>query len=574
MTTLIAVFIVSMVLALILTPLAAKAAKKLGVLDFPSERKVHQKAVPRAGGLAIYLSFYLSFVPMLLLGTKLLDFFYSDVRLIYVVAGAGIIFLLGLIDDIWGVRANTKILVQVFSALVAYMGGIQIHALQIPMFAVLDLGWLSLPATVLWVLLVVNAVNLIDGLDGLATGVTFFVCMVLIILCVMIHEQLKVAILLASLAGSTLGFLRYNFNPASIFLGDSGSYFLGYMLATLSMFGSIKGHAAVAILIPMIALGIPLMDTIWSSIRRFIRGQRIFKPDMDHFHHRLIKIGFSHRRAVLLLYGFTVLMGTVALLMVQASDQRSALLLFLVGAIVIFGIRKLGYLEYLAMDKIMGWVNDITDEMGFNRDRRTFLAQQIDISQSQSLDEFWKRLIEAAQLIGLDYIELKLGPRAFFIEPGERYVWHSEQGKGMDLSSVDLCRTMYISLPLDYRSFQFGTLVLAMNLSSCYEFSTQILRRIEHLRRTTVQTISRLAMQAKMQDEKTGGQRSAVGDQKSAARDQRAEDGGQTSEVGGQGSAVGDLTQVSGFGKEFHPGGTAADGYKANGKKGKVSRKR
>ncbi|RJR31561.1 MAG: undecaprenyl/decaprenyl-phosphate alpha-N-acetylglucosaminyl 1-phosphate transferase [Desulfobacteraceae bacterium] len=495
MTILIAIFVISLGLALVLTPLVARVAQKFGIVDMPSERKVHQQPVPRAGGLAVYLSFYLAFVPMLLLGTKVLDFLYSDVRLIYVVAGAGIIFVLGFIDDIWGVPANTKILVQVFSALVAFTGGVQIHALQIPMLAVVNLGWLSLPVTVLWVLLVVNAVNLIDGLDGLASGVTFFVCMVLIILCV-IQEQFKVAILLAALAGSTLGFLRYNFNPAVIFLGDSGSYFFGYMLATLSMMGSIKGHAAVAILIPMIALGIPLMDTIWSSVRRFMRGQRIFKADKDHFHHRLLKIGFSHRRAVLTLYGFTVLGGVVSLLMVHASDERSALLLLLVGATIIFGIRKLGYLEYLAMDKLLGWMNDITDEMGFKRDRRTFLARQIDISQSRSIDEFWQKIVEAAQFLNLDYVELKLGPRAFFTEPAERYVWHSEEGKEVDLTKLDLCRNMYISLPLEYRSFQFGTLVLAKNLSGCYEFSTQILRRIEHLRRTSVDTISRIAMKS------------------------------------------------------------------------------
>ena len=559
MTTLIIAFVVSLVLSLLLTPLVARAAKQLGIVDMPSERKVHQQPMPRAGGLAIYLSFYLTFIPVMLMGTKVLNFLYQDVRLIYVVAGGCIIFVLGLIDDIRGVRAGTKMLVQIFAALVAYAGGVQIGGLQLPMISGVSLGWLSLPATVLWVLLVVNAINLIDGLDGLASGVTFFVCGVLIVLCV-ISDRFEVAILLTALAGSTLGFLRYNFNPASIFLGDSGSYFLGYMLATLSMLGSIKGQTAVAILIPMIALGIPLMDTIWSSVRRFMLGQRIFNPDKDHFHHRLLKIGLSHRRAVLVLYGFTVFMGAVALLMVHARDERSALLLLLVGATIIFGIRKLGYLEYLAMDKLLGWVNDISDDMGFKRDRRTFLACQIEISHSQDLDEFWQKVVEAARFLNLDYMEFKLGPREFFTEAEEKYVWHSEKGKEMDLGTVDLQRTMYISLPLEYRSFQFGTMVLAKNLGASYQLSTQILRRVEHLRRTSVQTISRLAMKNGVPCRKQDAGFRMLGD-----AGYRMQDAGCTIEEKDKPISL----PVSG--NEYHPVGTPADGYKmnehANGKK-------
>lgn len=354
----------------------------------------------------------------------------------------------------------------------------------------------------------------------------------------MISERFEVAILLTALAGSTLGFLRYNFNPASIFLGDSGSYFLGYMLATLSMLGSIKGHAAVAILIPMIALGIPLMDTIWSSMRRFIRGQRIFKPDKDHFHHRLLRIGYSHRRAVLVLYGFTLFMGAVSLLMVHARDDRAALLLLLVGATIILGIRKLGYLEYLAMDKLLGWVNDITDDMGFKRDRRTFLACQIEIAQTQSIEEFWRKVIEAGQFLHLDYMELQLEPHEFYTRSEREYAWHSEKGKEMDLSAIDLRRTLYLSLPLEYRSFQFGTLILAKHVGSSYELSTQILRRIEHLRRTSVQTISRISMSRGLYFLK----HPAPPQQQSLP-----------------------FEGVPLLRPDYHPEGTPADGYKANG---------
>lgn len=211
------------------------------------------------------------------------------------------------------------------------------------------------------------------------------------------------------MAGATLGFLRYNFNPASVFLGDGGSYFLGYMLATLNMVGSIKSHAALIILIPMIALGVPLMDTFWATARRFILGQRLFRPDNDHFHHRLLRLGYTHRRAVLVLYGITIGMGLLSLLLVHAHDDQAALLLLLVGVTIIFGIRKLGYLKYLAVDKIVSWVEDISDELGIKRDRRKFLACEMAISESKNMDEFWSRVVSAGQLLKLDYLELRLG---------------------------------------------------------------------------------------------------------------------------------------------------------------------
>ena len=507
----------------------------------PSERKVHLTPMPRAGGIAVYLSFYLAFIPMLFLNTRILDFLYTDTRLIYVVAGGSLIFGVGVIDDIRGVKARTKLLVQILAALVVYMGGVQISALNLPTSDFMRLGWLSLPATVLWVLLVVNAVNLIDGLDGLASGVTFFATMVLIVLCVL-NERLEVAVMLTALAGATLGFLRYNFNPASIFLGDSGSYFLGYMLAVLSMLGSVKGQAAVAILIPMIALGIPLMDTIWSSIRRFVLGQRIFKPDKDHFHHRLLRKGYSHRHAVMILYGFTIFMGVVSLFMVHARDNRSALLLLLVGAVIIFGIRKLGYLEYLAVDKLLGWMNDITDDMGIKRDRRTFLACQIDIANSKDISEFWKKVVHTANLLKLDYIEVRLGPRTVYTQPEQSFVWRSDKGEDIDFSSVDLQRTMYLSLPLEYRNYQFGTLVIAKNMSASYQFSAQILRRVEHLRRTVVSTIFTLS-------EKSGGCIPKPID----AHQQR-------------------LLPFKDLAEELHPFGRPADGYDVNGRPKEPSR--
>jgi UDP-GlcNAc:undecaprenyl-phosphate/decaprenyl-phosphate GlcNAc-1-phosphate transferase len=261
MTTIIIMFFIAFAASLAITPLVEKLAFVLELVDIPSARKVHEKPIPRIGGLAIYLSFFFSFTPLLFPGivarTRVLELVIYEPRIIYIVMGSCVAFGLGLYDDKRGLSPFVKFGIQGIAALIAFAGGVRIESIGLPGLGALSFGWLSLPVTVFWILLVVNAINLIDGLDGLAAGVSFFVCMVLLVLCVL-DDRILVAVMLAALAGSTLGFLRYNFNPARIFMGDGGSYFLGYMLSTLSILGSMKGQTAIAILIPVIALGVPL----------------------------------------------------------------------------------------------------------------------------------------------------------------------------------------------------------------------------------------------------------------------------------------------------------------------------
>ena len=240
-----------------------------------------------------------------------------------------------------------------------------------------------------------------DQLDGLAAGITFFVCIILLILSVL-GEEFLTALGLAALGGATLGFLRYNFSPATIFMGDCGSYFLGYMLATLSILGSLKTQAAVTILIPMIAMGIPLMDVIWSAIRRFLLGKRLFLPDDGHFHHRLLKLGLTQRRSVLILYAGTIGMGAFALFMVHARDERAALLLLLIGVALVFGMRKLGYLHYFPVESLIWWAKGVSDEVGLTRERRSFFSLQSDIIRSGSIQDLWKNITHAVETLEFD----------------------------------------------------------------------------------------------------------------------------------------------------------------------------
>ncbi len=491
MTTIIFIFILSLVFSLILTPLVKSIALRFNLVDQPSERKVHAQPIPRIGGVGIYLAFFLPFVSVLFYSTQVLELLSPDAQITHLIIGASIAFGLGLTDDLRGLGPKPKFAVQILAALIAYMGGIRITVIYLPLIQDWYLGLFSMPVTLLWFVLVINAINLIDGLDGLAAGVTLFASLILLILCVT-SGKLMVAMGLAALGGATLGFLRYNFNPASIFMGDSGSYFLGYTLAALSIMGSIKSQATVAMLIPVIALGVPLIDTVWATLRRFILGQRLFHPDSGHFHHRLLKHGFTHRKAVLCLYAVTVTLGIVSLLLVNVRDDRAALILLLIGIAAFVGIRKLGYLEYLAMDKVYGWFRDVTDEAGFTHERRSFLNFQVEISQSSDMKELWSNVCKALDKLGFDMAEMDLESMPLLRDEKmkERLTWRREGFDNCD----DICKEylMRLELPLvngDNKSC--GTIWLVKDLRR--EAVTQYtLRRVEHLRRTIINTLKKL----------------------------------------------------------------------------------
>ena len=251
MTTLITLFLLSFLLALFLTPYAGKLALRFGIVDVPTERKVHGRPIPRIGGVAIFFSFVLPFTGAFFVYTDLLKQVLVNPAIMWLSAGGVIVFLLGLWDDIRRLPTLVKLGVQIAAAIVAYVGGLRIDAIFLPWGYVITFKYLPVIITCLWFVLVVNAINLIDGLDGLGAGVVFFSALVLLVLAVL-GGRFVVAMGFAALAGSTLGFLRYNFNPASIFMGDGGSYFLGYMLAGLSIMGSMKGQTTVALLIPII----------------------------------------------------------------------------------------------------------------------------------------------------------------------------------------------------------------------------------------------------------------------------------------------------------------------------------
>ena len=290
-----------------LTPSAAALALRLGAIDRPGEaRKIHTRETPRLGGAAIAAGFFLS----------ALSFTAPSPLLAGVLRGALLVALMGAADDCLSLRAPLKLALQLLAALLAWRAGARIGVLTLPFSArrYLPLGAWGLPLTLLWMLACTNAVNLIDGLDGLAAGVTAIGALSLLLVAAAVGEG-EIAVLLAALAGSCLGFLPGNRCPARIFMGDTGSQLLGFLLGAASTVGTFKSHAALSFLVPLFALGLPLFDTIFAFSRRALHGKNPLRADRGHIHHRLLACGLDQRSAVALLDGVSALLGLTAVLL-------------------------------------------------------------------------------------------------------------------------------------------------------------------------------------------------------------------------------------------------------------------
>ena len=337
-------FVLACLVSGLLTPVVRRFALKHHLFDdHVSARKVHGRPIPRLGGIAIAAGFYAPLLALLLEASSVGEIFYANSRqaIAFLLGGVAICGL-GLYDDIRGSGAIKKFIAQFAIAGALYWAGFRIDILALPFIGVFSLGPLSVVFTMLWIVGVINAMNLIDGLDGLAAGVGLFGLVTTFVLAATRGDPIMM-LFMASLGGATVGFLVYNFNPASIFMGDTGSMFLGYVLAVGSIQTSQKSSTAVAILIPIVALGLPIADTLLAMIRRAINHQPMFSADRAHIHHKLLDLGLSQKQAVLTLYGASILLGAMALLLTVASGFQTALILLAMGTAGFFGIRRLGY---------------------------------------------------------------------------------------------------------------------------------------------------------------------------------------------------------------------------------------
>ena len=343
--TYIAFSIASLMLSALLTRIVRDLAVSRQWIVAPSSHHIHLGSTPRLGGIAIYLS-VVTIAGLMAAGSMIWDmrFGIEPWTILCILIPGTLIFLLGLYDDIHSVKPRVKFAVQALAALMLYLFGI--GKFELPgMFGFNGLEWLTIPVTIIWVLWITNAFNLIDGLDGLAAGSSLFSTLTLFTFS-MISGKSTVAALTLIMAGAILGFLRYNFNPATIFLGDSGSLFIGFMLSALSLAGSEKTPTIVAVALPIVSFGLPLLETSLSVIRRFLSNQPLFSADREHIHHKLLERGLTQRQAVVILYGVSALCGMLSLFLLRPGIGIVAIVLFTLGIAVWLGVKMLGYYEF------------------------------------------------------------------------------------------------------------------------------------------------------------------------------------------------------------------------------------
>ena len=291
---------VAFVISFAVTPVVSSFAKKVGAIDVPDhKRHIHSHPIPRMGGLAIFIGF--------LLAVLLFAQITPQVR--GILLGAILIVVVGAIDDVMNLNAWLKISIQILAAVIAVLSGV--------------IGILAVPVTILWIVGVTNSVNLIDGLDGLACGVSAIAAMSMLVVSLLVSDaNINVAVILAALVGGCLGFIPYNLNPAKIFMGDTGALMLGYIMATVSVIGMFKFYAIVTFVLPVLALAVPLSDTIFAFTRRILRGQSPFHADRGHFHHKLLDMGLNQKQAVAVLYAVSAILGLAAVLLTSTGIMR------------------------------------------------------------------------------------------------------------------------------------------------------------------------------------------------------------------------------------------------------------
>ncbi len=387
---------------LFVTPLVRRFALRLKLVDNGGVRKVHKGAVPALGGLSIFVTFVLLVVSCLFYQNQVTARFLEKGRLVLGMLLCGLIaLLLGVYDDIKGADAKKKFSVQIAAAVFAFALGFRIEGVSLGPFGSMNLGVLSLPFTIFWIVGITNAINIIDGMDGLAAGVTFFVCVGNFFVSLVLGNVVM-SVISVILAGALLGFLRYNFPPAKIFLGNTGSLFLGMVLALVSVLSAQKSSTMVMMLIPIAALGLPILDTSLAVFRRSLLGRPIFVSDKGHIHHALLRLGMSQKKAVLLLYGFCVLLLGFGTAVLFNKSRVAAIYLGAIGLISIVAMRVLGYLNYKRIRTVL------SNRWRYRVKHVACRLLSLKMKNAGTVDQLWKLLTEAAEEFGVDDMELSL----------------------------------------------------------------------------------------------------------------------------------------------------------------------
>lgn len=397
------IYLAAAVLAALITPIVIAIAKSLNLLEGPGLRKVHTDKTPRVGGVAIVLSVVIVIAILLTLdGSQKAAFGTAAPQMIILLAASLLVFAVGLIDDIRGLGVYAKLLGQVVAAVMVCASGIWIDpaAFGLP----LNLVWIGWPITILWIVGITNAVNLIDGLDGLAAGIASIACGVICIFA-LYTGLYPIAAVMFVLLGSLTGFLIFNFRPARIFMGDSGAMFLGFVLSTITVMSAVTSGNAMILPMVALALGLPILDTLFSIIRRLLKRRSVFSADFDHVHHRLIAIGLPHSRVVLIMYAITLATACSGLLLMVATDSVSLVVPLLAAVALTMLFIKLYAAElrqsFTAVKRNIGILRQA------NRDQRAFERGRLRFHNVRLVAGWWEGICETAEELQLGRLELR-----------------------------------------------------------------------------------------------------------------------------------------------------------------------
>jgi len=428
----------SLLLAGLLTPMVIYIARVLNIYDDHNARKVHAKAIPRIGGGAVVAAVLGGTIPLLMFNNTLWEIDGLQSKIIVLLATGVFIFLVGLTDDMCRLKVRSKFLAQIAAAVVLCSFGIRIEYIKLAEWFTLTFGWFSWPLTIFWIVGITNAVNLIDGLDGLAAGISAIACAVIAVFA-LYTDQMVMAVLMLALFGSLCGFLFYNFNPARIFMGDGGSLFLGFILAGSSVLCAAKSATIVGLAMPTLALGIPIFDTLFSILRRFLERRPIFTPDRSHLHHKLLDMGFHQRHVVMLIYLLTASIAGLGMFMMATRNS---------GTLIIFGC---GLVMLLMVFRIFGAVRLRETIVHLQRKRHHLLQTQEHQSdfararcvfhQVATFGEWWQGIQEAAAMMECVWMVLTLQTRA---GTKKNILWRQEE-------ETDAAKLLEVTVPVKQR---------------------------------------------------------------------------------------------------------------------------
>lgn len=394
MKTYLSVYVGSLLLAMLITPIVIYIAHVFKIYDSLDVRKVHACSIPRIGGVAVFLSATTLVIMALLLNNSIGEAFRSiQIQVVTLLTTGTFIFMIGLVDDLHGIRARHKLLAQVTAAAALCLAGVRINSLNFVNLFSFNFGWISFPITIFWIVAITNAVNLTDGLDGLAAGISAVTCAVIALFAFNCSHPVMVVLMLA-LLGSLSGFLFFNFNPARIFMGDCGSMFLGFVLASAGVMCALKSGTIVALALPALALGLPIFDTTFTMLRRFLARRGIMSPDRSHLHHRLLEMGFGHRHVVIGMYAITAMAAGLGMFMMLARGAGAFGIFFCVLLLLVLVFHVAGAVQL--RETIAGLRQKHIISCQAKQEIESFERVELYFRRAKFFDQWWQAVCLAA----------------------------------------------------------------------------------------------------------------------------------------------------------------------------------